>query len=114
MTAAAPMVAQGAPTRISFKGTQARGIAEAEVRRQGRLKQTAKWPREVKTLTANHGGLVFEGRRALVLTDGRRIPIVWRSKKKVGFWVTCRDQRVYFGKTLAEATLRLAQVLEVL
>lgn len=86
---------------------------EAQKRaKQGQREKYAKWPSEVRTLSANSGGDVFEGSRALVLSDGRRVPIYWRSKKGRGFWVGCKDYPLYFGPTLHDATLRLTQILE--
>lgn len=104
------MVPSVGRTVIVAKRTQARGIPEFD-HNAGRKAQYAKWPREVKNVTASEGGRVFEGRRALVLSNGQRVPMVWRSKKKVGFWATCKGHQVYFGKTLAEATLRLVEGL---
>ena len=91
-----------------MKGSGAEALARA---RQEKRRRYARWPEEVRVVSMNRGGPVFKGYRALVLPDGRRLRIDWRSRKGVGFWVTARRRGVYFGRTLAEATLRLAEDL---
>ena len=84
------------------------------VARAARAASRAKWPPEVAHVNQNNNRgvkpfvTVFEGNRALVLPD-RRLPFEWRSLTSVGFWVTARDAPVFFGKTLPEATLKLAE-----
>jgi hypothetical protein len=101
----------GISTLNARKRIARRGCFNAEAAARGRAEKYAKWPEAVKHVSMNHGGPVFEGYRALVLPDGRRLRIDWRSRKGVGFWVTARRRGVYFGRTLAEATLRLAEDL---
>jgi hypothetical protein len=64
----------------------------------------AKWPVEVRTIKKG----VMEGYRQMVFQDGRRFRFYWRSLKGVGFWVTAKGAPVFGGKTLPEATLKLA------
>lgn len=70
----------------------------------------AKWPKEVKNVTMNRGGPVFEGYRQLVV-DGKRFRLSWRSRKGLGFWATTTNHPVFFGKTLTEASIALAEAL---
>jgi len=60
----------------------------------------------------NQGGQVFEGSWVLVLTNGWRVPISWRSRKGAGCWITAKGHGVFFGKTLKEVTLALAAANE--
>ncbi|MGO9605659.1 MAG: hypothetical protein ACLQAT_20115 [Candidatus Binataceae bacterium] len=105
-------LASGVSTPNARKGSAGRRQFDAQAVAKGRAEKYAKWPAEVKHVTMNQGGPVFEGYRALVLTNGTRLRIDWRSKKGVGFWVTAKDYPVYFGKTLHYATLRLAEIAE--
>lgn len=79
------------------------GNGKLAARAAGRRTAHMKWPIQVRTMKKG----VMQGYRQLVLPD-RRFRFFWRSLKGRGFWVTAKDFPVFEGRTLAEATLRLA------